>query len=237
MSMSATFVQVDSDELAGLLSNPDSAEELFHGGGQGPSAYGVLTEKMRQRLRATGPQLFADSLSRLDPGVRRQLEQRLGLTTLDFAAGQGADAILNLMQGRQAGAAPSSHAHTTLSLDKAWHGVHYLLTGRVEPGTDLLSRPVMGGTDLGDDDEGFSGYGPARYFTAAEVAEISGALSRAELEAEMAARFDASRMSELGIYPGWKGSDADWVIDGFRRLRDFYADAANKGHAVVTCLV
>jgi hypothetical protein len=95
----------------------------------------------------------------------------------------------------------------------------------------------MGGTDLGDDNEGFSGYGPARYFTAAEVAEISSALSRPELEAEIAARFDASRMSKLGIYPGWQDSDADWVMDAFRRLRDFYTDAARKGHAVVTCLV
>jgi hypothetical protein len=44
-------------------------------------------------------------------------------------------------------------------------------------------------------------------------------------------------MDELGIYPGWKTTDADWLMDGLRRLRDFYADAANKGNAIVTCLV
>jgi hypothetical protein len=30
---------------------------------------------------------------------------------------------------------------------------------------------LLGGSKIGDDDEGFSGYGPARYFTVAEVAE------------------------------------------------------------------
>ena len=81
------------------------------------------------------------------------------------------------------------------------------------------------------------GYGPPRYFTAAQVAELAAALNRPDLESEAAARFDAERMSELGVYPGWRASDADWVLDGFRRLRDFYSDAAAKGHAIVTCLV
>jgi hypothetical protein len=95
---------------------------------------------------------------------------------------------------------------------------------------------VLGGVELGHD-EGFSGYGPPRYFTAAQVAELGQALSRPELESEAAARFDAARMSQLQIYPGWRPSDAEWVMDSVRRLRDFYSDAANKGQAIVTCLV
>lgn len=46
-------------------------------------------------------------------------------------------------------------------------------------------------------------------------------MHRPGLEAESAARFDAKRMSELRIYPGWRDSDADWLLDGFRNLRDF----------------
>jgi len=127
-------------------------------------------------------------------------------------------------------------ARSVLSLDKAWHGVHYVLCGEVQAGTALLSQAVMGGVELGED-EGFSGYGPARYFTPAQVVALSQALSRPELEKEAAARFDAVRMSELHIYPGWQASDAEWVMDGFRGLRDFYLDAAGKGRAIVTCLV
>jgi len=69
------------------------------------------------------------------------------------------------------------------------------------------------------------------------VTELSQALNRPELESDAAARFDAARMSELGIYPGFRPSDAAWVMDGVRRLRDFYADAASKRRAIVTRLI
>jgi hypothetical protein len=39
----------------------------------------------------------------------------------------------------------------------------------------------------------------------------------AELESEAAARFDRERMSQLEIYPGWRASDKDWVLDGVSR--------------------
>jgi len=71
----------------------------------------------------------------------------------------------------------------------------------------------------------------------AQVAQLSQALSRPELESEAAARFDAARMSQLGIYPGWRPSDDAWVMDHLRRLRDFYTAAASEGRAIVTCLV
>jgi hypothetical protein len=44
-------------------------------------------------------------------------------------------------------------------------------------------------------------------------------------------------MSQLDIYPGWEASHQDAVMDAFRRLRDFYADAARQKLAIVTCLV
>ena len=99
-----------------------------------------------------------------------------------------------------------------------------------------MSQAVMGGVELGDD-EGFSGYGPPRYFTSAQVAELAQALRQPELESDAAARFNAARMSQLGIYPGWRPSDASEVMEAFRRLRDFYGDAADKGRAIITCLV
>lgn len=123
----------------------------------------------------------------------------------------------------------------TLSLDRAWHGVHYLLSGSPEPHSGRWGRVILGGTDIGDDDFGF---GPARYFDADEVAEISADLGRPELEAELEDRFDPTRMTALAIYPGgWDTGDRDWLLDGFRQLRGFLADASGRGAAVVTCLV
>ena len=244
MSMNAMFVQVDTAELARFQADPSLVEALFEDESNVPLAASAklagLTKMMQDRVRAAGPKLLADALSRLDPAIRHQLEQRLGRTTSALAAGAGGDDILQLMEERSVRSAkPTSSAgvRAVLSLDKAWHGVHYVLCGEVEPGVALLSQPVLGGVALGDNDEGFSGYGPPRYFTAAQVTEFGLALSRPELESEAAARFDVARMSQLKIYPGWQPSDLEWVMDGFRRLRDFYSDAARKGRAIVTCLV
>jgi hypothetical protein len=115
--------------------------------------------------------------------------------------------------------------------------VHFVLCGSADAGSTPLSQAVLGGVALGDDDEGFSGYGPARYFTSAAVAELSRAMSGPEIESAAAARFDAERMSQLGIYPGWRASDVGEVIAAVRRLRDFYSDATEKRRAIVSCLV
>jgi Domain of unknown function (DUF1877) len=240
MSMNATFVQLEPPELSRLQADPSLAETIFQDGPPVPPVFAKLAKTMQDRVRAAGPQFLAGTLERLDPRIRQRLEERLGHTTSDLAGGAGGDAILKLMEqgssrGRGLWAEPGTRP--VLSLDKAWHGVHYVLCGEVQPGEALLSQAVMGGIELGEDDEGFSGYGPARYFTPAQVTALSRDLSRPELEQEAAARFDAARMSELEIYPGWRASDAEWVMDAFRRLRDFYLDAAANGRAIVTCLV
>lgn len=241
MSMNATFVQIDEAELSRLQADPSLAETLFQDGPAIPPVFAALAKTMQERMRAAGPQVLADKLAQLDPRLRQQIEASMGRTALAFAAGGGGDDILKMLQERAArrgGLGPSASPHAVLSLDKSWHGVHYVLCGEVEPGASLLSQAVMGGVALGDeDDEGFSGYGPARYFTAAQVVELSQALGRPEVESEAAARFDAERMSQLGIYPGFRASDAEEILDAYRRLRDFYSDAADKGRAMVTCLV
>jgi hypothetical protein len=248
MSMIARFIQLDEEEFAKLQADPSLAETLFMEGPPLPPAFAALSKTVQERMRTAGPQIMAATLEKLPPEVRRQLEARLGRTTPEMAAGLGADNILKLMEERMGlrTAMPGARARPALSLDKAWHGVHYILCGSAEPGSTPLSKAVMGGEDLGQDDEGFSGYGPARCFSAAEVAAISRELNQPGLETEAAARFDPAKMSALDIYPGWRGAagkessaaeDKDWVMDAFRRLRDFYKDAAGQGRAIVTCLV
>src|SRR5579871_1173698 len=238
MSMTATFIQIDGLELARFQRDPSLVEALFQDETVMPDAFMKLSKTMEERVRAASPQMLAESLSRLNPSLRALIAQRLGKSPEELLAG---DDLLKLMKQRRSRFSAQQEvgrkARPTLSLDKAWHGVHYLLCGEAEPGTTLLSQAVLGGTALGDDDEGFSGYGPARYFTPPQVAELAEAMNRPGLDAESVARFDAKRMSDLGIYPGWRDSDADWLLDGLRNLRDFYSKAAAGGHAVVTCLV
>lgn len=240
--MNAVFIQVTSDELARIAKVPALAESLFTPGIASPlAAFGDLSRKMEDRIRAAGPQLLGQAMANLDPSIRQQLEQRMGATAAEFSSGQGGEQLLKMMQERRERAmAMTSTARKDsprLSLDKGWHGVHYLLCGKPEPDDSLISKAVLGGTSLGDDDEGFSGYGPARFFTAAEVAQLSEALSRPELESEASARFDSSRMNGLKIYPGFRPQDLDSLMDSMRQLRKFYAEAALRRNAIVTCLV
>jgi hypothetical protein len=239
MSMNAVFVQVDPGSLAKIEADPSLAETLFQDGPAMPPVFLKLNEAMEQRVRDAGPQVMAHVMSQLDPRIRERLEQRIGQSASLLAAGQGGEQLLKLMQQRREHYAnrQAIEARARLSLDKEWHGVHYLLCGETEPGRSLLSQAVLGGRTIGDDDEGFSGYGAARGFRANEVAEISAALSAPQAEEHAASRFDAARMNALKIYPGWKSSGAEQAMDALRRLRDFYADAAGKGNAIVTCLV
>jgi hypothetical protein len=229
MSMNATFVQVGAAELSRFVAEPQLAESLFQDDVGDSETFGDLAQAMRERIRTIGPQMLADTAA------------RLGKTPEELTAALGSDDLLKLFESRgtHGSAQPpdASGKRDVLSLEKAWHGVHYVLCGESERGPALLSQAVLGGSALGDDDQGFSGYGPPRYFTTDQVSQLAAQLSAPELEAEAAARFDAARMDELGIYPGSKSADANCVMDGFRRLRDFYADAANKRNAIVTCLV
>ena len=242
MSMNAVFIQVDPEELARIEANPALAEPLFEAGFESPLAkFGELSTNMEERVRTSGPQLLGQALANLDPRLREQLEQRLGATAQQFSSGQGGDALLKMMRERRQRAMAMMQSakkqRPRLSLDKEWHGVHYLLCGETEPGASLLSKAVLGGKVLGDDDEGFSGYGPARCFNADEVRELSRALSKPEVESEARTRFDPDKMNKLKIYPGFREADAEPLMDNLRRLRDFCAEAAGKGKGIVTCLV
>jgi hypothetical protein len=214
MSMIAQFVQITPERLTQLVARPSSVAEPFEtSAGDFSEFIGQELQRGEERLQqaATGGQLakmLAASLDSLDPAMRQMLESHMGTQGVNvdgLKSSQGGESILRWMERRLSPSprqsAPSSGSpaeNMTLSLDKAWHGVHYLLCGEVEPGASLLSQAVLGGTQLGED----LGYGPARYFQADQVAEIAREMSSSDLEAGMESRYDSERMSRLGVYPG-----------------------------------
>ncbi|GGX86194.1 DUF1877 family protein [Massilia dura] len=120
-----------------------------------------------------------------------------------------------------------------LRVEKAWHGIHYLLTGTVAAGKWPLANVIFGRTPIGEED---LGYGPALGTDAADVPAISAALE-AITDTELRARFDPDSMDE--IYPNiWdEGDEAlDYLIEHLQNLRGFYRDAAANAHAVITWL-
>jgi hypothetical protein len=124
-----------------------------------------------------------------------------------------------------------------LTLEKTWHGIHFLLTGTAWEGKEPLDFLVRGGNKLLDSD---LGYGPARAFGSAEVAEISEVLAAIDV-ATLARRFDPARMEQLEIYPsGWlepgRASDREELAEMFKRLQHFVAQGAAQGLGLVVWL-
>jgi hypothetical protein len=62
----------------------------------------------------------------------------------------------------------------SIDLDKAWHGIHYLLTGTAEGGDGPEALAILGGEEFGPD----VGYGPARFLLPGDVKAVSDALAR-----------------------------------------------------------
>jgi hypothetical protein len=123
-----------------------------------------------------------------------------------------------------------------IDLDKAWHGIHYLLTGRADGGPKPQSLAVFGGKEFGPE----VGYGPARFLTAEQVQSVAEALSALSPKS-LAQRFNPKDMESKKIYPEviWvrDGQDAlDYALEGYQQLQVFYRDAAARGEAVIQWL-
>lgn len=121
-------------------------------------------------------------------------------------------------------------------LDKAWHGIHFLLTGKADEGPDPLSLAVSGGESLGEE----VGYGPARYLTPSQVREVAAALSRISTP-ELRARFDPRAMEDAEIYPReiWvrEGEEAfDYLLEAYVPWAAFYRAAAERGDGMIAWL-
>jgi hypothetical protein len=118
-----------------------------------------------------------------------------------------------------------------LRLQKAWHGVHWLVNGVAEGGTPPLDELVTGGTPIGQK----LAYGPATMLSSAEVQKLAKALEPLTPEA-MHARFDLDAAMRDSIYGIQENSDAAWLSSSFEQLKALYSSAAQRGRAVLRWL-
>jgi uncharacterized protein DUF1877 len=257
MSMIGKFARTPSDRLKQIIADPELVTGVF----DGSNAEASLTSQMQSVLAKNDPrnnemmrrasQVLTSSIRSMDPRMSELVKKSLqaaGINPEELAGGGAGAKLIELMRqrahvmqtglqsagtGNPAGGAKPSQPGAVISIDKAWHGVHYLMCGAPDSGSAMLSQVVMGGTEVGED----LGYGPARFFEADRVVEIVRELTRAGLESEMQARFDPTAMTAAGIYPnGWSPGDLNWVLDEFRKLRQFFIDASAAKDAVLTVI-
>jgi hypothetical protein len=122
----------------------------------------------------------------------------------------------------------------SIDVDKAWHGIHYLLNRDGDGGGEPLCWAIFGGDEVGDD----LGYGPARILQPDQVKSIAGALID---ESVFKSRYAPEAMEAAQIYPEiiWvrDGDEAlGYLVENYRELVTFYRAAAERGDGVVLWL-
>jgi hypothetical protein len=117
-----------------------------------------------------------------------------------------------------------------LDLEKSWHALHFLFTGKAEGGLEPMAFMLIGGEDVGED-----GWGDpvARLFSPAEVEKIDAFLSALTADS-LASRYDPERMTTLEIYPGgWDADAFEHLEESFEDLRRFVRGAVDAGDWVI----
>ena len=132
-----------------------------------------------------------------------------------------------------------SEERASTDLDKAWHGIHWLLTGLSDGGEEPHCYLLAGGEQVGDVDVG---YGPARALTSQQVAAWDDALTKISRE-ELGHRFEPKAMLKADIYPQiWarsiKGEEdtLDYLLQAYAGLRDFVAAARKERSGLLVYL-
>lgn len=115
-------------------------------------------------------------------------------------------------------------------VDKAWHGIHYLLAGDADFVDTPAGWAVMGGREIGED----MGYGPARWLDPEQVRRVAAALPDVEA---FSARYAPEALARNGVYPDviWlrDGDEArEYLVENYAPLLAFYRDAAARGDGV-----
>lgn len=120
-----------------------------------------------------------------------------------------------------------------VDVDKAWHGLHFLLLSIAEEaGGDEdapLARAVLGGEPLSEEED-------CRVLGPEEVRDIAEALA-AIGEDQLRDAFDPAAMAAADIYPDiWvrDGEEAlDYLLAHFPTLVEFYRATAAAGHGAL----
>ncbi len=125
---------------------------------------------------------------------------------------------------------------SVLSLEKSWHGLHFVLTGTAWGGQPPLNFLAGGGVPVGNEDVG---YGPARILDSAGVAALNAGLA-AFSDADFDRNFDPAGLTGAEIYPQiWDEplEDLKQEYGGYlQEMRAHIQRAAESGQALLVAI-
>ena len=147
--------------------------------------------------------------------------------------------VLQYYDDASEGELPEEAQGEDLDLDKAWHGLHYVLTGTAEQGKEPWCYLLTGGEQVGDETDHDVGYGPARILMPPQVAAFQQAVASIS-SAEVSIRFNPAEMTRLDIYPSvWDRQDEqleEWMQESLTELQSFLERAVDQQQAVIISL-
>ena len=121
-----------------------------------------------------------------------------------------------------------------IDLDKAWHGIHFLLNGEPYGGEYPLVHAVFGMEKI--EEQKHENVNPMFGTPAKNVKEIADAICSIN-EEQFRAKYDQKALQDAAIYPdSWNDpeKEMDFLTSYFEDLQEFYKEAASKNLAVIT---
>ena len=189
----------------------------------------IELDAFRLNPRSVKEFLHEETLSGFPPAARAALE-RLELVSW-WRYGKRRELMRQASEAMKAPGASDqiiANRGKGLCLEKYWHELHYLLTGKTGDAPAPLGDAILGGTPIGDD----LGYGPARFLAPEEVRAVSFALANVSKE-ELAQRC-AEQTPEFQQAHGFLGEDGlEDALYFFDLLVRYYAESAERGNAVL----
>jgi len=118
-------------------------------------------------------------------------------------------------------------------IDKAWHGIHFLLCDDPTYGVGVLGFIMDGGHSIGRVDVG---YGPARAFRKAELEQIYQAIENIKAD-DLKRKCDKKRFKSNSIYPFiWDDPDDEcfvYLLSYFASLKCFLKRTLDAGKGIL----
>ncbi len=211
MSMIGHLRAVSTSELGNLQQDPDSIREFLHGRQNANSGIAkaalLRVQEIAMQAKAAGKTADPKDSEKVREQILKELESAMA---------------------RRPSGKPSEES---LSLEKSWHSLHYLLAGDVSETNSILGKTILGGNEIGPD----IGYGPARFLEPDEVKEIAAALKKVSKD-DLAARFDLKAMVAAKVYACHNEGELELAQHYFARVAAYYAKAAKRGDAMLLYL-